>query len=135
MMQENLKKDQINRIWEYRANCVNIFYQRLNFFLIFESILLGVIGLLSNRPVSSPFIVKTIAAFGLAITLIWWYSQARQRHLLSIATTYAQEAIPEYRELLARMKKEALPHLTWDLLAHVIPVLVLLLWAILLIIL
>jgi hypothetical protein len=132
-MQERLENDQIDRIFEYRAQCVNTFYNRLNFFLIFESVLLGAISLLYSRPIPSLFIVKAIAVFGLILTLIWWYTQARQKHMLYIATTYAQEVIPEYRELQARMKKEALPYLTWNLITHAVPALTLLLWTILLI--
>ena len=134
-MQENLENDQLHRIWEYRTLCVNTFYQRLSFFLIFESILLGSVGLSYSRPQASPLMLKIIIAFGLVLTLIWWYTQARQRHVLDVATTYAQKIIPEYREILANVKKEVLPHLTWDLFTHVIPILTLLLWVVLLFIL
>jgi hypothetical protein len=132
-MQERLEDDQLDRIFEYRTQCLNTFYNRLNFFLIFESVLLGAISLLHSGPTLSLAIVRAIIVFGLTLTLIWWYTQARQKHMLYTATTYAQEVIPEYRELLARMKKEVLPYLTWDLLTHAIPALTLLLWALLLI--
>jgi hypothetical protein len=47
-MLENLEKDQIDPLWEYRTHMNNVFYNRLNFFLIFESVLLGVVGVLYN---------------------------------------------------------------------------------------
>jgi hypothetical protein len=132
-MQERLENDQLDRIFEYRALCLNTFYNRLNFFLIFESVLLGAIGLLNSGTMPSLSIVRAISVFGLALTLIWWYTQARQKYILYIATTYAQEVIPEYREILARTKNEVQPYLTWNLLTHAIPILTLSLWAILLI--
>lgn len=132
-MPENLENDQKDRIFEYRVQCLSTFYNRLNFFLIFESVLLGTIGLLYSKSMTSLFVVKAITVFGLILTLLWWYTQARQKHMLYIATTYAQEVIPEYNELLGRMKKEALPYLTWNLITHAIPILTLSLWAILLI--
>ena len=132
MMQKTLENEQISRIHEHRMHYVNIFYQRLNVFLIFESILLGVVGLVSSKSLPSPFIVRGIAAFGLAITLIWWYTQARQKYMVYMTDIYAREVIPEYGELMAKMKKEVFSNLTGNLLTHAIPVLTLLLWTMLL---
>ena len=57
-------------------------YNRLNFFLVFESVLLGVVGLLYSRPNSSVLVLKLIVLLGLSLTAIWAYIQARQNYLL-----------------------------------------------------
>lgn len=132
-MQEPLGKDQIDRIFEHRAHSVDAFYNRLNSFLIFESILLGVIGLLYSKPTSPLLAIKLFIVFGIVITLIWWYVQARQRHYLNVATSYAKEVIPEYSAILSKVKEEVLPSLSRNLVTHAIPALVLLIWIILLI--
>ena len=41
-MPENLDGEQSRRLWEYRLHIENLLYNRLNFFLILESVLLGV---------------------------------------------------------------------------------------------
>ncbi len=45
-MAENLENDQLNRLWGYRLHLESLYYNRLNFFLVFESVLLGVVGAL-----------------------------------------------------------------------------------------
>ena len=132
-MQETLEKDQIDRIFEYRSQSINAFYNRLNAFLIFESILLGVIGLLYSRSVPPMFAVKLFTVFGIVITFIWWYVQYRQRHHLNVINSYAEEIMPEYRAIQAKLQKEIFPSLSRNLLTHAIPLLVLLLWLLLLI--
>jgi hypothetical protein len=131
-MQENLDKDQIERILDHRNQSIESFYNRLNSFLIFESILFGVVGLLYGRPNSPLLPIKLFIAFGIVITLIWWYVQARQRHHLNVVNAYAKEVSPEYRAILAKLKKEIFPSLSRSLLTHAVPFLVLLVWIILL---
>jgi hypothetical protein len=49
------------------------FYARLNFFLVFESVLLSVVGILFTMSNSAVLILKVIAFLGLSMTLIWGY--------------------------------------------------------------
>jgi hypothetical protein len=134
-MPEDLDKDQIARIFEHRANSIDFFYNRLNAFLIFESILFGIIGLLYSRSNPPILVGKVFMAFGMLITLIWWYVLARQRHYADVVTSYAQENIPEYRAIRAKVKKEIFPAFGQKLLTHAIPVLVLVVWILLLVLL
>jgi hypothetical protein len=59
-MSEHLETEQISRLWEHFWHLDNNFYNRLNFFLVFESVLLGVVGLLYSRPNGSIFVLKLI---------------------------------------------------------------------------
>ena len=40
-MHENLDNEELRRLWEHRLHVDNECYSRLNFFLIFESVLIG----------------------------------------------------------------------------------------------
>ena len=43
-MSQKLDSDQINRLWEHGLHEDEVFNNRLNFFLVFESVLLGMVG-------------------------------------------------------------------------------------------
>jgi hypothetical protein len=133
MIQQSLDDEQVNRIHQIRITWVSVFYQRLNFFLVFESVLLGTVGLLYSRPLIPLLIVRVISVLGLAITLLWWPIQADIGYKYRIADIYTREISSEYRELRARMKKELVPYWALKLLSHAMPALVLLLWIMLLI--
>ena len=44
-MFEELEDKQVDRLWEHRLHLDSNFYNRLNFFLVFESVLIGIVGL------------------------------------------------------------------------------------------
>ena len=105
-MSENLENDQLNRLWEHRLHVDNMFYERLNFFLVFESVLLGVVGVLYSRPNLVILVPKMISILGLIITIIWAYVQARHKHILDVLGTRAKEIMPEYRITLERIDQK-----------------------------
>jgi hypothetical protein len=45
-MAEDLDNEQKARLWKHKLHLDTTFYIRLNFFLVFESILLGFVGVL-----------------------------------------------------------------------------------------
>ena len=131
-MPEDLENDQINRLWEHRLHIDNLFYERLSFFLVFESVLLGVVGVLYSRPNPVILVPKVISILGFIITIIWVYVQARHKHIFNVVSTRAKEIMPEYRITLERIDQKRWPlSATW-LLAYVVPILVVVVWIILL---
>ena len=80
-MPENLENDQINRLWEHRLHVDNELYVLLNFFLIFESVLLGVVGVLYSRPNPAMMVLRVLVILGLSITIVWGYVQARHKYM------------------------------------------------------
>src|SRR5690349_9326324 len=96
-MPENLENDQLNRLWSHKQHVDNLFYERLNYFLIFESILLGIVGVLYSRPGSVVIMLKMITLLGLLITIIWLYIQARNKYIRDVVGRRARELIPEYK--------------------------------------
>ncbi|HEX8846870.1 MAG TPA: hypothetical protein VF791_19660 [Pyrinomonadaceae bacterium] len=130
-----MKADEINRLWEHGMHEDTIFNDRLNFFLIFESVLLGVVGMLySKQPPVMKSVPVVIVCLGFCITIIWGYIQARQRSTLHRLIERLEENLPEFRETHAPLagKKWRRISGTW-LLAYFIPFLVALVWIALLI--
>ncbi|MES1241418.1 MAG: hypothetical protein ABUT39_07350, partial [Acidobacteriota bacterium] len=70
-MNENEDRDQgqIDRLWQHGLHEDGIFNERLNFFLVFESVLLGVIGMLLDKETASyGSIIILLIILGLAVT-------------------------------------------------------------------
>ncbi len=89
-VRQDLENDQINRLWEHGTHEDTIFYNMLNFFLVFESVLLGVVGLLYSKTASPEPVLKIIGALGLSVTLVWEYAQIKQRRYIKIISARAQ---------------------------------------------
>ena len=132
-MSQNLDSDQINRLWEHGMHEDNGFNDRLNFFLIFESVLLGVVGVLFSKPTSAMFFLRVIIILGICVTIIWGYVQAWQLYVLRSITTRLKEVAPEYQLTLERRAQVRWPIPARGLLTYAIPLLVLLVWIVLLI--
>jgi hypothetical protein len=132
-MSEHLETEQISRLWEHFWHLDNNFYNRLNFFLVFESVLLGVVGLLNSRPNGSILVLKLIMLLGFSLTVLWGYVQARQKYLLDDLTEQVKAVASEYRITLERRKQAKWPISSVWLLAYIVPLLVALIWLVFLI--
>ena len=125
-----LEPDQVNRLWEHGMHEDTIFNDRLNFFLIFESVLLGVVGMLYTRqPAAMKAVPIAIITLGLLITIIWAYIQARQRSTLHRLIERLEQNLPEFRETYEPLDRKRWRRLSGTLLlTYVIPILVALIW-------
>lgn len=131
-MAENLENYKLNRLWEYRLHIENQYYSRLNFFLVFESVLLGVVGALYSRPNSSIFVLRVIVILGFRITVIWLLVQSRHKLIFDAVNEEVAERMPEYVVTWNRINKK----LGWFhrglhaifLLTYVVPLLVVFVW-------
>ena len=81
-MTEKLDSEQSRRLWEYRLHLETQLYNRLTFFLIFESVLLGVVGTLYSKTSQSTLLLKVIVLLGFCITVVWVYVQHNVKQLL-----------------------------------------------------
>src|SRR5205807_1999665 len=127
-MFEDLDSRQIDRLWEYRLHLINIFYNRLNFYLIFESVLLGIIGVLYSRPNPTTSVLRLLDFIGIAITIVWIYIMARQKYSLNILNKNMREVVPEYKVYREGIEKVKWPFSTVSLEAYLIPAIIALLW-------
>ena len=129
-MAVNLENDQKNRIWQLFLHAEEIFYTRLNFFVVFETLLLGVVSLLYSRPPQAKLLLIGIGMLGLGLTAAWTYSQARQLYVFHRLRDYVKEVLPEYQAVRDGRKKwflGSMTVMTW------IPGLVVVLWMVFLI--
>src|SRR3990170_655117 len=79
-----LTNEEANRLWQHGTHEENIVNSRLNFFLVLESILLGVVAMLfgQNPPaINQDFILRAFLFLGLALTIVWAYIAARQKYV------------------------------------------------------
>ncbi|SRR5216683_6577557 len=91
---EKLSAKQVERLWEYRNSVDREFYTRLNFFLVFESILIAAVSLLVNK--TSDPLIHLLGLLGLTITLIFAYAQLRVKYVLDKLKQLCDVNIPEY---------------------------------------
>ena len=127
-MSQHLDSDQINRLWQHASHSQNRFDNRLNFFLVFESVLLGVVGVLYSRPSPAKVVLIALICLGFVLTAFWEYIQARERYLLNDLETQLKEVAPEYRETVMRRERMKWPISSTALLAYGVPALVALIW-------
>ena len=72
---EQLDSEQCNRLWEHGMHAENIFFNQMNIFLVFESLLLIIVGILYNNRLSEKFILIIAIVFGFLLSLLWLYVQ------------------------------------------------------------
>jgi hypothetical protein len=114
----------INRTLVY--GILTVTNDRLNFFLVFESVLFGVLGALYTRPEIDARIVQLIALFGLAVSLIWFYIQVRG-HYLSNSLKMRDRLIFEDYKLAVEQRRWWPFHVMW-ILTYILPLLVISAW-------
>jgi hypothetical protein len=115
-----------DRMWEHGLHEDNIFNERLNFFLVFESVSLGVIGALYTHSPNDNGPLRYLALFGLLVSLLWLYVQARQKYVLDSLKARDSVALSDYAYTLRNRRRWPVST-TW-LLAYFLPLLVTLIW-------
>jgi hypothetical protein len=143
-MSENLNSEERRRLWEFRLHIETILYNRLAFFLAFETVLLAVVGTLYGKPDSPKGVLIIIVVLGVLITLIWLYLQHNMKQIFDVADQRILDSdnFPEHKETVDRIRslrrmesklgiKTKTPALM--LLTYILPGLVTLLWIFLLI--
>jgi hypothetical protein len=131
-MIENLDNEQINRLLEYRLHLENNFNNRLNFFLVFESVLIAMVGVLYSRPSTSILVARLVIILGFSLTLIWGYVQARQKYVVYSINELMEEIAPEYKLASERRKRRKWPISSIWLLTYLVPGFIALTWVVLL---
>ncbi len=138
---ENLDSEQRARLWEYRLHIENQLYSRMTVFLTYETILLAVVGILSNNLHSARNVLIVLIVLGVFITLIWLYVQHNTKQIFVILDRRTYDNLPEHKETIDRIMnarrmekrlgiKTRTPVLL--LLTYVVPILILLVWVFLL---
>lgn len=132
-MSQMLDNDQLNRLRAHGIHEDEMFHARLNFFLVFESVLLGVVGVLYSRPAPAKPVLLSIICLGLVLTILWGYVQARHKYIFDSIRALQREVVPEYRLVMERREQVKWPISSTSLLAYGVPLLVAVTWLVLLI--
>ena len=138
-MTEKLDSEQSRRLWEYRLHVETQLYSRLTFFLIFESVLLGVVGALYSKTHQSILVLRAIVFLGFCITVVWFYLQHNSKQSFVVIENRTCNNFPEHQESIDEIRKvrkvEGKLRIRWPaliLLTYVVPSLVTVVWIFLL---
>lgn len=120
---------QQSRFWQHALHEERNISDRSNFFVIFQSVLLGVVATLYTRLVNMPTLLILFALLGLAISLIWAFIQARHKFVVDSMLPRLKAYFPEYVLTLQWRRRWPLPD--GLLTTYVIPTLVVVIWLVL----
>lgn len=128
---KKLAADDRERIFTHGLHEEGIFYNRLNFFLVFESLLFaGIISGYSGKDAPPAAIATPICILGMLVSVLWWYAQVNKLILLRTLEKRAEELFDEFRETV-RLANEQRVLRVWSanvVLAHALPSIFLTAW-------
>ena len=126
----------LEKMWDYVKHADNTFGDRQNFFLLFQSILIGGVivgkGRSSKAAQDLQSALPILGLLGLVITLIWWYVQFRQAYVLDCVIDYIRLCIPTYREVIRPIRDAPFRRNSTMLQGYYIPFMVAVLWLVML---
>lgn len=131
-MCSNLDSEQAKYLWEYRLHVEKVFYDRMNFYILLESVLLvAIVTIYSNKPITA--IIIAICIVGFVVTVIWLYLQVWYKAMLNVLSERVKCRIPAYKEAMKLVKTEFPHHCLPSPLSVTVylPVVLLLLWLLL----
>ena len=123
---KQVDNEELNRRWQHGLHEDEVFNNRLNFFLLFESILLSVFGAIGGSSVRNLLALRSIGLFGAAFALLWIFVQARSLEVVVSLQAELKELDPRYRKHREKFEKRGFS--TTKLLTYLLPVLMLGLW-------
>lgn len=118
--------DEIQRLWQYKMHEEDIFYQRNNFFLVAESMLLIALATLFNATRAGFLIIFVLAALGCVLTLIWIYVSSRQLVVIQQIAKESEAVFHVYHRI--RTERSIWPFSSTKLLAYFVPSIVMGTW-------
>jgi len=107
------------RLWGYRIQEENVFYQRINFFLLAESMLFVAFATVVGGDGERRLFVHAIGWLGVLLTTIWLYVNRRQKRVYEHLRRYVEEACPEYKDVRSTRPKAVLS--SWWIMTYMIP--------------
>ena len=131
--ERKLDRNEQDRLFSHGLHEDTIFNDRLNFFLVFESVLFATFATVyaSERTVPDAAL-PILAAIGFAMTVMWVYVQRHQHIMLDVLVYRAEQHVLEYAETRALVKSRRRWNLSAGaLLTYAIPATVLLVWVVL----
>jgi small-conductance mechanosensitive channel len=121
-----ISSEDAEKLWQYKMHEEDIFYQRLNFFLVAESMLFVAYTTLFASPRSIFSVIIVLSTLGSILTLVWIYVSSRQLNVMRQIAKESQEAVNVYARI--REERSKWPVSSTKLLAYFVPLVVLLAW-------
>ena len=86
------------RLWEHGLHEDNLFHNRLNFFTVLQTALLGVIGVLhSKQPPASKVFLINLSFLGVGLTVFWFLVQLEHYFYIMFIVKIARKHLPELK--------------------------------------
>ena len=114
------------KLWQYKMHEEDIFYQRNNFFLVAESMLLIALATLFNAPRTTFSLIVVFATLGCLLTVVWIYVSSRQLSVIRQIAKESESVIDVYARI--RLERAKWPLSSTKLLAYFVPAIVMLTW-------
>jgi hypothetical protein len=128
---KEMSEAQQSRLWDHAIHEDKQYNDRLNFFLIFESVLLGVVGAIYAKETVSQSILIAIAGLGVIITLVWINIQAYHHFYLDSFNPRLLHAFAEFKKTV-EYSRLWWPDWGRQLLSYGVPIAVAAIWLVIL---
>ncbi len=130
LIKKEMSAHDLDILWEYRNHQEDLLYQRINVFLIAQSMLFVAYTTAADKVVPT----GAIAYLGTVTTILGWFSIIRQRFVFQFARDYVKDKVTALGELQKKRKEEE--DKRWfqrhfagqELLCFSLPLLMLLVW-------
>lgn len=120
--------DLVERRWRHLLHEDTVFTNRVNFFLVAESMLFVSYGTIINALQPNIIVICTIAILGIIFTLAWMFVNGRQKYNLEKLKRKVEEVDPDYKD--TRMGRA--PGSATLVLAYILPGATLIAWIVML---
>jgi hypothetical protein len=126
----DLTSEERDRLWQHALHEDNLFNERLNSFVTFQSVLLALAALLvSSKTSDGKNLLRALGVAGLSTCIISVYVQAKQVHIVTLLTDRCRDALPEFRETLTLLESRRWRRVSSKiLLAYFLPAIFALAW-------
>lgn len=126
------EEQDIELLWHHALHEDNIFNDRLNFFLVIESILLAVIAMLfEHTNTNKEIILRLFMGLGFFLTIIWTFVSARQMYILNLIRNRIKNNIQNYANTIKELEKIKWSLSNTLLLSYFIPFTFIVIWILL----
>ncbi len=122
------------RLWQWWLLEEGNFNDRLNFFMVVESVLLGGLVLFlgqGNSLYPAMITLKVFLVAGFLLTIVWIYIQLRQRYVMDVIRGQLRIYLPDFSRTEKEIEKKHWPFKIRDVFVYIVPGIFMLMWGLL----
>jgi hypothetical protein len=121
-MEESIGRSDTDIVWEHKMHIENIFYQRVNFFLLAESMLFVAFATV----LQSRLIALLMITIGTSLTVIWLLVNTRHTSIYRHIRNFLEKECSVYKTIHDTRPQAAIG--SWVMIAYLVPCLILAGW-------